>query len=331
MDNKDLIAIRKRIGHVPMLWHPTLWLDTKVPGLNLVLGHPTKGIPYGRVTEVFGWNSQGKSSLILSLAALTQRNGAYVILGDIENSFMADYARARGLVLCPYCKGTQVVKLKGKTTECKACSSPSIQEEPTGLDLSRLMVIKPYVGKFSEIVDTRTKRTRIVTRLTNAQELCAEIEEAIKLKVPQDRKVVVLDSVAAMLTAGEAEAGLNGGMRSNMDLPMFMGKLLRRWTGLAQVHNAWVILVNQMRTGPKSFGNPEYTPGGNAPLFYSHVRVQVQRITGSRITDKGKTVGIRGKLICRKNKTGGEEGAEIGFRLFFKGGLEFVPVKDLSD
>jgi RecA/RadA recombinase len=116
-----------------------------------------------------------------------------------------------------------------------------------------------------------------------------------------------------------------------MDLPMFMGKLLRRWTGLAQVHNAWIVLVNQLRTGPKSFGNPEYTPGGNAALFYSHTRIQVKRITGSRIVDAGKTIGIRGKLVCHKNKTGGEEGAEIGFRLFFKGGLEFVPVKELTD
>ena len=312
-----------------MLWNPTVWLDTRITGLNEILGHKTRGIPYGRLTEIFGWSSQGKSSIILSLAALAQRNGAYIIHGDIENSFEADYARARGLVLCPSCKGTGRVGTGVKATNCKTCTSPSLQLDPTGLDLTRLMVIKPYVGKFNDIVDPKTKRTKQVTRLTNAQELCAEIEEAIKMKVPQDRKVVVLDSIAAMLTAGEANAGLNGGMRSNLDLPLFMGKLLRRWTGLAQVHNAWIVLVNQLRTGPKSFGNPEYTPGGNAALFYSHTRVQVKRITGSRIVDKSKTIGIRGKLVCHKNKTGGEEGAEIGFRLYFKGGLEFVPVKDL--
>lgn len=320
MDNKELTAIRKQIGHVPIFWNPAVWMDTKVPGLNQILGHRDKGIPYGRLTEIYGWSSQGKTSIILSLAALAQRDGAYIIHGDIENSFEADYARARGLAICPKCKGVG---------PCPVCTSRSLQEEPTRLDLSRLMVVKPYVGKFTDI-DPKTKRPRSVTRLTNAQELCAEIEEAIKLKVKQDRKVVVLDSIAAMLTAGEADAGLNGGMPSRMDLPLFMGKLLRRWTGLAQVHNAWIVLVNQLRTGPKSFGNPEYTPGGNAALFYSHTRIQVQRVTGSRIIDAGKTVGIRGKLVCRKNKTGGEEGAEIGFRLFFKGGLEFVPVKELT-
>jgi recombination protein RecA len=278
MEDKKLTAIRKKLGHVSMAWRPTIWLDTKIPGLNQVLGHRDKGIPYGRMIEVFGWSGQGKSSLVLSLAALMQRDGAYVVLGDVENSFEEDYGKARGL------------------------------------DMDRLMVIQPYVLK-------REKR------LTNAQELCAEIEEAIKL--PGDRKVVILDSIAALLTAGEAESGLDGGMRASLDLPIFLGKLLRRWVGLAQAHNALIILVNQMRSAPRAFG--DYTPGGNAPTFYSHVRVQVKRVKGSRIVDKGVTIGIRGKLVCCKNKTGGLEGSEIGFRLKFKGGLEFTSVKSLSE
>jgi len=326
-----LALIRKKLGHAPMIWKPTTWLDTKVAGLNPVLGHREKGIPYGRMMEVFGWSSQGKSSIVMSLAALMQRDGAFVVLGDIENSFEADYARARGLVQCPVCKGTLFVqsKVKGKTTR-KECTNCVFQEEPSGLDFDRLMVIKPYVGEFKD-VDPDTKRVKKAARLANAQELCAEVEEAIQLKVPQDRKVIILDSVAAMLTAGEQAAGLNGGMRSNMELPLFMGKLLRRWVGLAQVHNAIIILVNQLRTGPKSYGNPDYTPGGNAPSFYSHTRIQVKRIQGSRIKDKGRTIGIKGKLVCIKNKTGGEEGAEIGFRLLFAGGLEFVTVKSLQE
>jgi recombination protein RecA len=322
-----LAVIRKKLGHAPLIWKPTTWLDTKVAGLNPVLGHREKGIPYGRMLEVFGWSSQGKSSIVMSLAALMQRDGAFVVLGDIENSFEADYARARGLIACSACQGTLFT---GKGKDRKECTACVFQQEPSGLDFERLMVIKPYVGEFADI-DPVTKRPKKVTRLANAQELCAEIEEAIQLKVPQDRKVIILDSVAAMLTAGEQQAGLNGGMRSNMELPLFMGKLLRRWVGLAQVHNAVILLVNQLRTGPKSFGNPEYTPGGNAAMFYSHVRVQVKRITGSRIKDKGRTVGIKGKLVCVKNKTGGEEGAEIGFKLMFKGGLEFLTVKSLNE
>jgi len=326
MTDKQLEAIRKKLGHVRMAWKPTLWFDPKVPGLNPVIGHKEKGIAYGRMIEVFGWQSNGKSSIILSLAAMLQRNGAYVILGDLENSFEADYARARGLMACPVCKGT----LKHNGGPCKQCLC-NFQEEPTGLDFQRLMVVKPYVGKFQEI-DPKTKRARVVTRLSNGQELCSEVEEALQLKVPQDRKVVILDSIAAMLTAGEAEAGIKGAnMRTSMDLPTFMGRLLRRWVGLAQVHNALIILVNQLRTGPKSFGNPEYTPGGNAALFYSHVRLQVKRVTGSRILDKGEAVGVKGKLVCHKNKTGGVEGSEIGFKLKFKGGLEFVPVKALAE
>src|SRR5215471_15982158 len=138
-----LAAIRKKLGHAPLIWKPTLWLDTKVEGLNSVLGHRDKGIPYGRMIEVFGWQSQGKSSIILSLAALMQRDGAYVILGDIENSFDSDYARARGLIQCHTCKGTLFVNKK-------PCPDCEFQNEPSGLDFDRLLVIKPYVGEFKD-------------------------------------------------------------------------------------------------------------------------------------------------------------------------------------
>jgi recombination protein RecA len=280
MEDKQLTAIRKKLGHVSLAWRPKFWLDTKIPGLNQVIGHRDKGVPYGRVMEVFGWSGQGKSSFVLSLAAMMQKDGAYVVLGDLENSFEEDYGRARGL------------------------------------DLNRMMLIQPYVLKADK-------------RLTYAQELCAEIEEAIKLKTQGDRKVVILDSITAMLTEGEAESGLDGGIKARLDLPVFLGKLLRRWVGLAQVHNVLLILVNQMRSAPRAFG--DYTPGGNAPVFFSHVRVQVKRVKGSRIMEKGQVVGIKGRLVCVKNKTGGAEGSEIGFKLRFKGGLEFVPVRSLQE
>ena len=110
-----------------------------------------------------------------------------------------------------------------------------------------------------------------------------------------------------------------------------MGKLLRRWVGLAQVHNTALILINQLRNAPKAFA-AAYTVGGNAAKFYSHVRVRVGRVEGSKIIDPKtkKMIGMKGYMRCLKNKTGGEEGAEIGFRLYRKGGLEFVPLKEVT-
>jgi hypothetical protein len=46
--------------------------------------------------------------------------------------------------------------------------------------------------------------------------------------------------------------------------------------------------------------------------------------------DKAKTIGVKGVMKCLKNKTGGMEGAEIGYRIMFKGGVEFIPAKDVK-
>jgi RecA/RadA recombinase len=325
MENKDLAAIRKSLNHLAMKWAPSAWLDTGVPGLNAVLGHETKGLAYGRMTEISGWESNGKTACVMSLAALAQQDGALVVWGDVENSFEPDWAKQRGFAPCPKCSGTGTIAGK----DCADCGGPD--SAICGLDPSKLILIQPYVGRFSYTDKMGKMHQEKEPRLSTAQELCSEIEAAMSLGTGVKKRFVVLDSIAALLTEGESNAGVeNANMRTNMDLPMFMGRLLRRWIGLAQVHNAMIILVNQLRQGPKSFGDPTYTPGGNAPRFYSHVRVRVHRVSGSKITDKGKTIGIKGILTCKKNKTGGSEGAEIGFRLMFKGPLEFVPVKDVK-
>jgi RecA/RadA recombinase len=87
-------------------------------------------------------------------------------------------------------------------------------------------------------------------------------------------------------------------------------------------------LVNQLREGPQKFGDPVHTPGGNAPKFYSHVRIRVRRVKGGKIMDGGKLTGISGIMKCLKNKSGGIEGSEIGYRILFKGPLEFISAKE---
>jgi len=80
-------------GHVLSL---TGW-TTGIPSLDLALG-PT-GIPHGRLTEIFGDASSGKTTLAFALlAACTRRGdiGAYV---DPENSLFAPAAEAAGIDL----------------------------------------------------------------------------------------------------------------------------------------------------------------------------------------------------------------------------------------
>ncbi len=311
--NRTLETIRKKLDHFSLEQKPTEWLDTGIPDLNLVLGHKDKGLAYGKVIEISGWPSMGKTAIMMALAALAQRDGAQVIWGDVENSFDVGWALQRGILACPDCKGES----------CKTCGG-------AGYDTDKLILVQPYVGTFAEVDQKGKKREE--TRLSNAQELCSEMEMCLKAQSKFKKRILVLDSIPALLTAGEANAGLEGGgFRSNMDLPMFLSRLLRRWVGIAQVTNTMLVMINQLRTNPmQKFGSPDYTPGGNAPLFFSHVRVRVVRTKGGKMTEMGRTVGIQGVMRALKNKCGGEEGATVGYRLWYKSALEFIPAKDLK-
>ena len=242
-------------------------------------------------------NSHGKTAIALSLSALAQVGGARVVWGDLENSWDEKWSRARGL------------------------------------DPGKVELIQPYVGQFNYI-DKKTGKVHQEKnpRLSTAQELCAEIEAVIKSPVGKKiaaKQIGVIDSIASLLTEGEGDAGIeNANMRTNMDLPMFVGRLMRRWMACAQSYNTTFIFINQMRQKPGvKMGSPWYSPGGNAPRFYCQVRLRAKR-TGF-CKDAGKNVGIQGILKATKNKAGGEEGAEIGYRLL-KGVLEFVPAKDVA-
>jgi RecA/RadA recombinase len=336
MTDKTLDAIRQRLGHFAIAWRPSTWLDTGIPDLNSVLGHKDRGIPFGPIIEISGWPSHGKTTVMLALAALAQQGGAHVVWGDVENSFSPGWAMQRGFAKCPKCNGTGFVEVQaskksaGKISDdvkndCVACGGA---DSPTcGLDTSRLTLIQPYVGHFTYTDNKGKKHKEKNPRLANAQELCSEIEAAMS---GHDRCVTVLDSIAALLTEGESLAGLEDAtMHTSLDLAKFMGRLLRRWVGLAQVNNCMIILVNQLREGPVKFGDPVRTTGGNAPKFYSHVRVRVARVAGAKIMNEGKMVGFTGMLTALKNKSGGRENAKVGFRLYFDGRpLEFISEKE---
>lgn len=70
------------------------WLPTGCFALDEVIGH---GIPRGRVIEVFGAESGGKSTLALFLMSQVQKNGGRVALIDAENAFDGSYASNIGL------------------------------------------------------------------------------------------------------------------------------------------------------------------------------------------------------------------------------------------
>ena len=64
-------------------------LDAILDGIN--------GIPLGRITEIYGKNSSGKSSLCLSIAREAQKRGFHVVYIDMEGTLTGKYIDSFGL------------------------------------------------------------------------------------------------------------------------------------------------------------------------------------------------------------------------------------------
>merc|ERR1712113_1252679 len=80
-----------------------------------------------------------------------------------------------------------------------------------------------------------------------------------------------------------------------------MSQALRKLTTYISKTNCIVIFINQIRMKiGVMFGNPETTTGGNAPKFYSSVRLDIRRV--GAIKDGDEIVGNETRVKVVKNK-----------------------------
>jgi len=78
---------------------PTAYFDTGSYALNWCISNLplSGGMPGGRVVEIFGEPSAGKSLIIYKMMADVCRRGGYIILDDTESCFQPPYARSMGV------------------------------------------------------------------------------------------------------------------------------------------------------------------------------------------------------------------------------------------
>jgi recombination protein RecA len=197
------------------------------------------GFPRGRIVEIFGPESSGKTTLTLTLVAQAQRNGGLAAFIDVEHALDPQYAR----------------KL--------------------GVNLDDLLVSQPSSGE---------EALRICETLVRSNAL----------------DVIVLDSVAALVTKGELEGEIGDSVVGAQ--ARLMSAAMRKLTALISKARTICVFTNQIREKiGVMFGNPETTPGGKALKFYASVRVDIRRIGQIKATD-GTVVGNRTKIKVVKNK-----------------------------
>ena len=75
-----------------------VWVDTGSYALNKAIsGSYQKGLPFGRVVDVFGDPSTGKSLLIYHILANVQKMGGVAILDDTEDAYVKEFGEKIGI------------------------------------------------------------------------------------------------------------------------------------------------------------------------------------------------------------------------------------------
>jgi len=206
--------------------------------LNLDLALGIGGLPKGRIIEIYGQESGGKTTVSLHVIAEAQKLGGTAAFVDVEHALDPAYAR----------------KL--------------------GVNVDELLVSQP---------DTGEQALEIMERLVRSGAL----------------DVIVLDSVAAMVTKAEIEGEMGDahvGMQARL-----MSAAMRKLTSVISKTGTVAIFINQVREKIGGYGNPETTPGGRALKFYSSVRIQVSR-SSEKIMNGTDQIGVRTKCKVVKNK-----------------------------
>ena len=101
--------IEKKLGPPEEIEEVSGFISTGILPLNHILsGTYTGGIPVGRITEIFGGESSGKTALATMVLAETQRKGGVAVFLDFEHAF--DARRARVFGLNTECKSTWIYR-----------------------------------------------------------------------------------------------------------------------------------------------------------------------------------------------------------------------------
>ena len=219
--------------------HSTLNVEAIPTGsLSLDIALGIGGVPKGRIVEIFGPESSGKTTVALHMVAEAQKRGGAAVFIDVEHALDPVYAKN------------------------------------LGVDVESLLVSQPDTG-----------------------EQALEIAEALVRSGAVD--IVVVDSVAAMVTKAEIEGDMGD---SHVGLhARLMSQALRKLTAVISRSNCVVIFINQLREKVGvMFGNPETTTGGRALKFYASVRLDVRK--GETLKQGGEIVGSHTKVKVVKNK-----------------------------
>ncbi len=254
-----------------------LWLPSSSLAFNVATGG---GFPYGRIIELSGEFSSGKSLAGYDAIAQAQKLGGLGIIVDGEGTYDKTFGEKLGinndeLIIYP-------PELKVKKEE----------------DLKNKEIAARSVEKVSAFLEDTITKVRSI--------------------YPMPAPVVIMtDSITALTTLKQIEADMDNATR-DMTKAQVLGIMYTRLVGITKHENVILIFINQMReTIDTSGGGSMYKPkekstGGKALEFFASLRVKFAKagwsdakkgIRGGAIEDEnGIKIGQITRIEVTKNK-----------------------------
>lgn len=245
------------------------FIDTGSYALNKVVsGKYSGGWPVGRIGEIMGNPSTGKTLFISHAFSEAQKLGYFTVM--LDNEFAYDSLFARKL----------------------------------GVDPSKLIYEAPETvpGCFEK-----------------AEEIMAKIREHDK-----DTPIVLaIDSLAGQSNKEKEKKVEEFDNMDGSNRAKEIGQCLRHINPLLRENKALLLMINQIRSKPVTYGSPDTRSGGGRAIeFYSGVCLTLtSNKTSDVLRDKNEQpIGIKGRIKNTKNKVT-IPFQECDFELFYETGL----------
>ena len=232
-----------------------LWLSTGIDPVDFLVNYKQGcgGIPAGRITQIFGPESSGKSTLLAHIIKAALDRDIQTFLFDVENTFDKDFAGRIGLD----------TKRVGMVVDDSGHPIKSIED---------------FIQRFHEVSVAYFEETKE-----------GPDDKKVKIRKPDTPLILALDSIAALDVEDMLQKKGGGYTKPKRQV----ANIARTWGPFysnvllplqKKYKNLTFIALNQLRTNIKtsmfSSEPSEVTPGGRAIKYYASLDLRVDRIKG---------------------------------------------------